>query len=134
MRRSRWGSRLEAAYGAVARLYPEPFRGRYAEPMRQSFRDGLADEGLQLWRFAGLTARDLVVSLGREYMAAMMESLQRPALVFNALVLAGLATLLGLALYAIPQQVLRQAGGAPQHAGAGIGGFGAEFVAVCDGV
>ena len=38
----------------------------------------------------------------------------RPALLFNALILAALATGLALALYAIPQQVLRQGANDPQ--------------------
>ena len=46
----------------------------------------------------------------------MSESLARPALVFNALVLAGISTVLALALYAIPQQVLRQGLNDPQIA------------------
>ena len=44
------------------------------------------------------------------------ESLARPVLVFNALVLAGLSTVLAFALYAIPQQVLRQGLNDPQIA------------------
>ena len=42
------------------------------------------------------------------------DSFTRPALLFNALVLAGIATGVGLALYAIPQQVLRNGLNDPQ--------------------
>jgi hypothetical protein len=42
------------------------------------------------------------------------DTFSRPALVFNSLVLAGIATVLGLALYAIPQQVLRNGLNDPQ--------------------
>ena len=41
-------------------------------------------------------------------------SLARPALLFNAAVLAGISTVLALALYAIPQQVLRLGANDPQ--------------------
>lgn len=44
----------------------------------------------------------------------LRDSLTRPALVFNALVLAGIATGVALALYAIPQHVLRSGLNDPQ--------------------
>jgi len=49
----------------------------------------------------------------------LRDTFARPALVFNALILAVLATGLALALYAIPQQVLRQGANDPQIALAG---------------
>jgi len=49
----------------------------------------------------------------------LRDAFARPALIFNALVLAGLATVLALALYAIPQQVLRLGANDPQVALAG---------------
>ena len=42
------------------------------------------------------------------------ETFLRPALVFNAVVLSGISTVLALALYSIPQQVLRQGANDPQ--------------------
>ena len=44
----------------------------------------------------------------------LRDSLTRPALIFNALVLAGIATGVALALYAIPQHVLRSGVNDPQ--------------------
>lgn len=44
----------------------------------------------------------------------LRETFLRPALIFNAFVLTGLATVLALALYAIPQQLLRRAADDPQ--------------------
>ena len=46
----------------------------------------------------------------------LRETFARPALVFNAVILAALATGLALALYSIPQQVLRQGANDPQIA------------------
>jgi len=44
----------------------------------------------------------------------LREIFGRPALLMNAVVLTGISTILGLALYAIPQQVLRQGANDPQ--------------------
>ena len=44
----------------------------------------------------------------------LRETYLRPALIFNALVLTGIATVLALAIYVIPQQVLRQSANDPQ--------------------
>ena len=44
----------------------------------------------------------------------LRDTFSRPALLFNALVLAGISTVLALALYAIPQHVLRQDADDPQ--------------------
>ena len=44
----------------------------------------------------------------------LRETYARPALLFNAAVLAGISTILALALYSIPQQVLRQGLNDPQ--------------------
>lgn len=108
--------RLEGWYARVLRLYPGQFREAYEGPMRQAFRDALADGELGRARLLRLAVRDLAMSLWREHMAVAKETLGRPALVFNALVLAGIATVLGVALYAIPQQVLRQGANDPQIA------------------
>lgn len=107
-------ARLEGWYARALRLYPAPFRAAYEGPMRQAFRDALADGDLGRGALLRLAIRDLAVSLWREHMAVAKETLGRPALVFNALVLAGIATVAGLALYAIPQQVLRQGANDPQ--------------------
>ena len=107
-------ARLEGWYTRALRLYPAAFRAAYEAPMRQSFRDALADGDVERGALLRLAIRDLAVSLWREHMAMTRETFGRPALVFNALVLAGIATVAGLALYAIPQQVLRQGADDPQ--------------------
>ncbi|MFZ0744318.1 MAG: hypothetical protein WAM85_07915 [Terracidiphilus sp.] len=107
-------SRMERVYASALRLYPARFREAYALAMRQAFRDALADSTLARQTFIPLVVWDLIVSIAKEHFAMLRESIARPALVFNALVLAGISTVLALALYAIPQQVLRQGLNDPQ--------------------
>lgn len=106
--------RLESLYARVLHLYPAAFREAYAGPMRQSLRDALADTSLSRRKLVPVVAKDLVTSLIKEHFAMLRETYSRPALIFNALVLAGISTVLALALYAIPQQVLRNGANDPQ--------------------
>lgn len=107
---------VERLYARMLRLYPARFREAYAEAMRQVFRDALADNSPAHGTLIAMIFWDLIVSLAKENIAMIRESLTRPVLVFNALVLAGLSTVLAFALYAIPQQVLRQGLNDPQIA------------------
>ncbi|HEU5350970.1 MAG TPA: hypothetical protein VFU55_05195 [Terracidiphilus sp.] len=107
-------ARLEQWYARALGLYPMRFREAYDETMAQAFHDALEDPGWKRGPLLRTTARDLAVSLGKEWLAMMFSSLTRPALMFNALVLAGISTVLALFLYAIPQQVLRQSLNDPQ--------------------
>ena len=106
--------RLEALYGLALRLYPARFREAYGPLMQQAFRDALRDHTLSQRVFIPLIFRDLLISLAREHLAMLRESLARPALLFNAAVLAGISRVLALALYTIPQQVLRLGANDPQ--------------------
>ena len=108
--------RLERLYALALCLYPKCFREAYGTSMRQAFRDALGDRSLSRRTFLFLTLQDLVTSLAKEHFCMLRDTYSRPALVFNALVLAGLSTGLALALYAIPQQVLRQGANDPQIA------------------
>lgn len=112
-------SRLERLYAAAMQLYPAPFRQAYSPAMRQAFRDALQDRALSHRTLIPLVLRDLVTSLVKEHLAMLRDTFSRPALVFNAVILAALATGLALALCAIPQQVLRQDANDPQIAMAG---------------
>lgn len=105
---------IESLYTRALRLYPAPFREEYAAPMQQAFRDALADRTLPRRALLALAARDLVTSLIREHTAMFRETYARPALLFNAVILAGIATGLALALNVIPQQVLRTGADDPQ--------------------
>jgi hypothetical protein len=106
--------RLEAMYALALGLYPARFREAYAPAMRQSFRDALEDRGLARGTLIPLVFRDLVTSLFKEHFAMLYETFGRPAIIYNALVLAALSTGLALALNTIPQQVLRQGANDPQ--------------------
>ena len=108
--------RLERLYALALSLYPERFRVAHAAAMRQTFRDALRDNTLSRRTLIPLVLRDLVTSLAKEHFAMLYETFARPALIYNALVLTGLSTGLALALYAIPQQVLRQGANDPQIA------------------
>lgn len=107
-------SSFEALYGIAIRLYPRWFREEYGTAMCQAVRDALADPALPRLAALRIICIDFFKSLGREHLAMLRDSLTRPALVFNALVLAGISTVLALFLYAIPQQVLRQGADDPQ--------------------
>lgn len=109
-------ARLEGLYALALRFYPPPFRQAYAESMRQTFRDALADSSFPRRALIATVLRDLVISLAKEHLAMLLNTFARPALVFNALVLTALSTGLALALYSIPQQVLRQGANDPQIA------------------
>jgi hypothetical protein len=106
--------RLEAIYRVALRLYPAPFRERYSPAMLQAFRDALRDPSLPGSRCMQGTLLDLMTSIPKEYLQMLRESLDRPALAYNAVILAGISTILALCLYAIPQQVLRQGLNDPQ--------------------
>ncbi|HUN83831.1 MAG TPA: hypothetical protein VMU48_05595 [Terracidiphilus sp.] len=107
-------NRLERWYAAALQAYPPRFRDTYAPAMRQAFRDALADPSVMRATFLPFVLWDLILSLVKENIVMVRESLARPVLVFNALVLAAIATGVALALYAIPQQVLRQSLNDPQ--------------------
>ena len=106
--------RLERIYAFALRLYPEPFRVNYAPAMLQALRDARADGSLPRGALARLIVTDLVTSLAKEHLTMLRDTFGRPALLFNACVLAGISTVLALALYAIPQQLLRQGANDPQ--------------------
>ena len=106
--------RAEWIYACILWLYPAEFREAYAAPMRQAFHDALRDKTLPRRALVRLMVRDLITSLLKEYLAMLRDSTFRPALVFNAIILSGIATGLGLALYAIPQHVLRSGLNDPQ--------------------
>jgi hypothetical protein len=107
-------SLFERLYDSALRLYPAPFRETYAPVMRQALRDAFRDQSLPRRKLIPLVLCDLATSLLKEHMTMLRDSILRPALVFNALVLAGIATSIALAFYAIPQHVLRSGLNDPQ--------------------
>lgn len=107
-------TRLESFYALALRLYPGDFRAAYAGPMQRALADALADAPLDRRKLALLVIRDLIFSLVKEHLRMLRETYGRPALLLNAVILSGIATILALALYAIPQQVLRNGANDPQ--------------------
>ncbi|MGO9339680.1 MAG: hypothetical protein ACLPY1_19445 [Terracidiphilus sp.] len=107
-------ARFEFLYTCALRLYPAPFCEKYGAAMQQAFRDALGDSSLSRGDLILTVLRDLLTSIVKEQLLMLREVFFRPALIFNALVLTGLATVLALALYAIPQQVLRRGADDPQ--------------------
>ena len=105
---------LERIYAQALRLYPTRFRAAHSDAMRQTFRDALRDRSLSHRTLIPLVLCDLVTSLAKEHLAMLRDTFLRPALLFNAVVLAAISTVLALALYTIPQQVLRQGANDPQ--------------------
>jgi hypothetical protein len=105
---------LERIYGQALRLYPSRFRAAHGASMRQTFRDALRDRSLSRRALIPLVFLDLITSLAKEHLAMIRDTFLRPALLFNAVVLAAISTVLALALYSIPQQVLRQGANDPQ--------------------
>jgi hypothetical protein len=112
-------TRLDSLYAFALRFYPAHFRQAYGQAMRQAFRDALADTAHCRRTLLVTVLRDLAISLTKEHLAMLRETYARPALLFNAVILSALATGLALALYAIPQSVLRQGANDPQIALAG---------------
>ena len=107
-------SMAEKLYSASLQLYPQTFRDAYAIPMRQALRDALADPSTPRQLTLAIVARDLITSLIKEHLTMLRATYGRPALLVNAVILSGIATGLALALYAIPQQVLRNGANDPQ--------------------
>jgi hypothetical protein len=116
---SQRAGRLESLYGLALRLYPGPFRKQFAPAMRQAFRDALRDPFLCHRALIPLVIRDLITSIAKEHLAMVRNTFGRPAMIFNAAILSALSTGLALALYTIPQQVLRLGANDPQIALAG---------------
>jgi len=104
----------ERLYARALSLYPREFNKTYADAMHQAFRDALRDTSFPRSKLFLLVLHDLLTSLLKEHLAMLRNSLARPALIFNALILAGIASGVALALYAIPQHVLRSGLNDPQ--------------------
>jgi hypothetical protein len=114
MQSERSSSWLEWFYGRAILLYPRSFQELYGSAMSRAMLDAIDDTEFRRSDLLRLLAFDLPISLAKEHFAMLRDTLTRPALAFNAFVLAGISTVLALFLYAIPQQVLRQDANDPQ--------------------
>jgi len=107
-------NRIEGAYRAAIRLYPATFRESYADAMLQSLRDALADSSLPRPALLLTLLKDLTQSLIKENLSMLRETISRPTLLYNALVLIALCTAMSLGFVIIEQQSLRQSANDPQ--------------------
>jgi hypothetical protein len=82
--------------------------------MLQSLRDALADPGLPKAILVPTLLSDLTESLVKENLAVLQETFSRPAMIYNALLLAALSTVFCFGFSLLPQQVLRQQANDPQ--------------------
>ena len=107
-------SRVEQVYSFAIRLYPAQFREMYADAMKQSLRDALADSSLPRPALLRTLLKDLIQSLIKENLAMLHQTISRPNLLYNALVLIALCTAISLGFVIIEQQSLRQSANDPQ--------------------
>ena len=107
-------SRVERVYSLAIRLYPVQFRETYADAMKQSLRDALADSSLPRTALLRTLLKDLIQSIIKENLAMLRETISRPTLLYNALVLIALCTAISLGFVIIEQQSLRQSANDPQ--------------------
>jgi len=103
-----------SAYRCALWLYPLRFREAYVEAMVQTLRDAIDDTDFDNSALVRTLLKDLFLSVLKENLAMLRETLSRPLLVYNALILAALSTLLSFGLAVIPQQVLRLGANDPQ--------------------
>jgi hypothetical protein len=107
-------TRVEDFYRLALYLYPVRFRERNQEAMMQSLRDALFDCDLPRPALLQTLVKDLLESIIKENFAMLRETISRPILLYNALVLLALFTVLSLGFVVIEQQALRQSANDPQ--------------------
>lgn len=105
---------LRRVYRIALCLYPVRFREAYSEAMIQALRDAFDDFELPFVVLLVILLKDLPLSLLKENLAMLRDTISRPILLYNALILAALSTVLSLGLVVIPQQVLRLGANDPQ--------------------
>jgi len=105
---------LISTYRRALWLYPVRFRHMHSEAMVQSLRDAVDDPDLPNLLLARTLLKDLSLSLLKENLAMLRDTLSRPILLYNALILAALSTVLSFGLAVIPHQILRLGANDPQ--------------------
>jgi len=105
---------LLLVYKLAICFYPVRFREAYCAAMMRSLRDAIDDCELPNSILVRTLLKDLLVSIPKENLAMLRDTLSRPLLLYNALILAALSTLLSFGLAVIPQQVLRLGANDPQ--------------------
>ncbi|WP_263352835.1 hypothetical protein [Acidicapsa acidisoli] len=107
-------NQIESAYQRAISLYPLQFRQSYETAMMQSLRDALADPVLSRPAFLRTLLKDLIQSLIKENLAMLRETVSRPVVLYNALILIALFSALTLGFVIIEQNSLRQSANDPQ--------------------
>jgi hypothetical protein len=105
---------IKSAYQLAICLYPQQFRKSYETAMMQSIRDALADPKLPRPAFLRTLLKDLIQSLIKENLSMLRETVSRPVLLYNALILMALFSALTLGFVIIEQNSLRQSANDPQ--------------------
>ena len=105
---------IERVYQAALCLYPASFHESYSDAMLQSLRDALADSSLPKPTLLRTLLKDLILSLIKENLSMLRETISRPSLLYNALVLIALCTAISLGFVIVEQQSLRQSANDPQ--------------------
>jgi len=113
-------------YCWAIRLYPARFRENYREAMMQALRDAMADSSLRRATLWPTLIVDLLQSLVKENLAMLRDTYGRPTLIYNALILAALSTVLAVGLFVVAEQSLREAANDPQLELAGNLAYGLE--------
>jgi hypothetical protein len=90
------------------------FHIAHGEAMMQSLRDAIDDRELPNSILVRTLLKDLFVSIPKENLAMLRDTLSRPLVLYNALILVAMSTVLSLGLAIIPQQVLRLGANDPQ--------------------
>jgi hypothetical protein len=109
---------IERVYARALLLYPSQFSRAYSEPMRQSLHDAITDlrndPHRALLPFCCFIVVDLVTSAIKERLSVMPATLGRRPILFHALTVAFVITLLGGFAMIFSQQLLRRGADQPQ--------------------
>ena len=99
--------------------FPVGFRRKYGKCMVQAFEDALKDPAVHRRRLLWRVWVDLAVSIAKENMAMLVERLAERSIVFHAVLLGVVGTMLALTICITMQQALRMGADDPQKQLAG---------------
>ena len=94
--------------------YPPRFRRKYGEGIVQALKDALADPAVNRQKLLWRMCADLIHSIVKENLAMLREKLAERTIVFQAVLLGVVGSMLALAIYATVQQALRRGANDPQ--------------------
>lgn len=106
--------------------YPAHFRRSYGESMARTLDDALADPAVNRRKLLWRIGVDLIDSIVKENVAMLCEKLAERSIVFQAVLLGIVSSMLALAMYIVVQQVLRRGANDPQLQIAGDAAYALE--------